>query len=100
MTEHRSATPVNRLSVVASLLFAALLGFGLPGPCSAAAADAKQTARERVGKPVQAAEQLLKQKKYKEALAKLHRPWFAGGTINIASVQADRFVFAPGAAAF
>jgi molybdenum cofactor sulfurtransferase len=36
----------------------------------------------------------------KEALAKLHRPWFAGGTINIASVQADRFVLAPGAAAF
>jgi outer membrane protein assembly factor BamD (BamD/ComL family) len=71
MTEHRSVTPVNRLPVVASLLFAALLGFGLPGPCSAAAADAKQTARERVGKPVQAAEQLLKQKKYKEALAKL-----------------------------
>ncbi len=34
------------------------------------------------------------------ALAKLHRPWFAGGTINIASVQADRFVLAPGAAAF
>jgi outer membrane protein assembly factor BamD (BamD/ComL family) len=71
MTEHRSVTPVNRLPIVASLLFAALLGFGLPGPCSAAAADAKQTARERVGKPVQAAEQLLKQKKYKEALAKL-----------------------------
>jgi molybdenum cofactor sulfurtransferase len=36
----------------------------------------------------------------KVALAKLHRPWFAGGTINIASVQADRFVRAPGAAAF
>jgi molybdenum cofactor sulfurtransferase len=36
----------------------------------------------------------------KEALAKLHRPWFAGGTINIASVQADRFVLAPGATAF
>jgi selenocysteine lyase/cysteine desulfurase len=36
----------------------------------------------------------------KKALAKLHRPWFAGGTINIASVQADRFVLAPGAAAF
>jgi selenocysteine lyase/cysteine desulfurase len=35
-----------------------------------------------------------------EALAKLQRPWFAGGTINIASVQADRFIFAPGAAAF
>jgi selenocysteine lyase/cysteine desulfurase len=36
----------------------------------------------------------------KEALAKLHRPWFAGGTINVASVQADRFVLAPGVAAF
>ena len=36
----------------------------------------------------------------KKALAKLHRPWFAGGTINIASVQADRFVLAPGATAF
>jgi selenocysteine lyase/cysteine desulfurase len=36
----------------------------------------------------------------KAALAKLHRPWFAGGTINVASVQADRFVRAPGAAGF
>ena len=36
----------------------------------------------------------------REALAKLHRPWFAGGTISVASVQADRHVFAPGAAAF
>jgi selenocysteine lyase/cysteine desulfurase len=36
----------------------------------------------------------------KEALARLHRPWFAGGTINVASVQADRFVPAPGAAGF
>jgi molybdenum cofactor sulfurtransferase len=34
------------------------------------------------------------------ALAKLHRPWFAGGTINVASVQADRFVLAAGVAAF
>lgn len=34
------------------------------------------------------------------ALAKLHRPWFAGGTITVASVQADRHVLAPGAAAF
>ena len=34
------------------------------------------------------------------ALARLHRPWFAGGTINVASVQADRFVLAAGAAAF
>lgn len=36
----------------------------------------------------------------KAALAKLHRPWFAGGTIAVASVQADRFTPAPGAAAF
>jgi selenocysteine lyase/cysteine desulfurase len=34
------------------------------------------------------------------ALASLRRPWFAGGTINVASVQADRFVLASGAAAF
>ena len=36
----------------------------------------------------------------KEALAKLHRPWFAGGTINVVSVQADRYVLAPGSAGF
>jgi selenocysteine lyase/cysteine desulfurase len=36
----------------------------------------------------------------KAALARLHRPWFAGGTISVASVQADRFVLAPGPAAF
>ncbi|MCM2254143.1 MAG: aminotransferase class V-fold PLP-dependent enzyme [Vicinamibacteria bacterium] len=36
----------------------------------------------------------------RSALAKLHRPWFAGGTIDAASVQADRFVFTPGAASF
>jgi selenocysteine lyase/cysteine desulfurase len=35
-----------------------------------------------------------------ESLSKLHRPWFAGGTINVASVQADRFVLASGASAF
>ena len=34
------------------------------------------------------------------ALEKLHRPWFAGGTISVASVQADRFVRAVGAPAF
>ena len=34
------------------------------------------------------------------ALEKLHRPWFAGGTISVASVQADRFSRAPGAPAF
>ena len=36
----------------------------------------------------------------KAALAKLHRPWFAGGTIAVASVQADRHTPAAGAAAF
>lgn len=34
------------------------------------------------------------------ALKKLLRPWFAGGTIEAASVQADRFVFTTGAAGF
>jgi molybdenum cofactor sulfurtransferase len=34
------------------------------------------------------------------ALRKLHRPWFAGGTIAVASVQADSHVLAAGAAAF
>ncbi len=36
----------------------------------------------------------------RQALAKLHRPWFAGGTITVASVQADRFFPAAGGAAF
>jgi selenocysteine lyase/cysteine desulfurase len=34
------------------------------------------------------------------ALGRLHRPWFAGGTIDLASVQADRFVPASGSAGF
>ena len=34
------------------------------------------------------------------ALEKLHRPWFAGGTIAVASVQADRHYMAAGSAAF
>jgi selenocysteine lyase/cysteine desulfurase len=34
------------------------------------------------------------------ALSKLHRPWFAGGTISVASVGADRYYPAEGAAAF
>ena len=34
------------------------------------------------------------------ALAKLHRPWFAGGTIEVASVKADRYYLASGSAAF
>jgi len=36
----------------------------------------------------------------REALQRLHRPWFAGGTISVASVQADEFSLAEGAAAF
>jgi selenocysteine lyase/cysteine desulfurase len=36
----------------------------------------------------------------RSALQKLHRPWFAGGTITVASVQADSHVLAAGAAAF
>lgn len=36
----------------------------------------------------------------KAALAKLHRPWFAGGTITVASVQGDKYYLADGPAAF
>jgi len=36
----------------------------------------------------------------KGVLAKLHRPWFAGGTITVASVQGDKYYMADGAAAF
>lgn len=36
----------------------------------------------------------------KPALAKLHRPWFAGGTITVASVQANNYHLAEGEAAF
>jgi molybdenum cofactor sulfurtransferase len=36
----------------------------------------------------------------KEALAKLQRPWFAGGTITVASVQGDKHYLAEGASAF
>ena len=36
----------------------------------------------------------------KDALAKLHRPWFAGGTITVASVQGDKYYMAEGASAF
>jgi selenocysteine lyase/cysteine desulfurase len=32
----------------------------------------------------------------KTALAKLHRPWFAGGTITVASVQGDKYYLADG----
>ena len=36
----------------------------------------------------------------KSALAKLHRPWFAGGTITVASVQGDKYYMADGASAY
>ncbi|MFN8497597.1 MAG: aminotransferase class V-fold PLP-dependent enzyme [Anaerolineae bacterium] len=36
----------------------------------------------------------------KTALRKLHRPWFAGGTITIASVQGDGYYLAEGEAGF
>ena len=36
----------------------------------------------------------------RDALQKLHRPWFSGGTITVASVQSDRHFLAEGAAAF
>ena len=36
----------------------------------------------------------------RQTLRKLHRPWFAGGTITVASVQGDKFYLAEGHAAF
>jgi molybdenum cofactor sulfurtransferase len=36
----------------------------------------------------------------KTALSRLRRPWFAGGTITVASVQGDRFFLHEGASAF
>lgn len=36
----------------------------------------------------------------RDAIAKLHRPWFSGGTITVASVQGDRYFMADGATAF
>jgi selenocysteine lyase/cysteine desulfurase len=36
----------------------------------------------------------------KKTLAKLHRPWFAGGTITVASVQGDRYYLHEGGEAF
>jgi molybdenum cofactor sulfurtransferase len=36
----------------------------------------------------------------KDALEKLRRPWFAGGTITVASVQGDKYYLADGAPAF
>jgi molybdenum cofactor sulfurtransferase len=36
----------------------------------------------------------------RSAIAKLHRPWFAGGTITVASVRGDRFYLVEGPEAF
>jgi molybdenum cofactor sulfurtransferase len=36
----------------------------------------------------------------REALGRLRRPWFAGGTITVASVQGDRYYLSEGAAGF
>jgi molybdenum cofactor sulfurtransferase len=36
----------------------------------------------------------------KDALSRLRRPWFAGGTITVASVQGDRYYLSEGAAGF
>jgi selenocysteine lyase/cysteine desulfurase len=36
----------------------------------------------------------------RQALGKLHRPWFAGGTITVASVQGDKYFLAEGHTAF
>ena len=36
----------------------------------------------------------------REALEKLRRPWFAGGTITVASVQGDKYYLAEAPAAF
>ena len=36
----------------------------------------------------------------REALARLHRPWFAGGTITVASVQGDKHYLAEGETGF
>ena len=36
----------------------------------------------------------------REVVKKLHRPWFAGGTITVASVQGDRYYLAEGPAGF
>ncbi len=57
------------LAILAAL-GAAAVAFVVPDR-PALAADQKLTARPQIGQPVEAAEQLLKQKKFKEALAKL-----------------------------
>jgi len=59
---------MRRLSLLAGLLAFAPTALA---PCPTMAAEQQQAAREAVGKPVKAAEQLLRQKKHHEALAEL-----------------------------
>lgn len=66
---------MTRKFIAFAALLAAVLGFaaaGLPSLRPALAAEEKPTARAQIGQPVEAAQTLLKQKKFKEALAKLH----------------------------
>jgi tetratricopeptide (TPR) repeat protein len=63
---------ISRIALAFSpLVFLAALASDLGPLPPAIAAEQKQTARPQIGEPVQAADQLLKQKKYKEALEKL-----------------------------
>jgi tetratricopeptide (TPR) repeat protein len=66
---------MRRASNAPAVLLAAFLGVAVAGafPLArpAGAAGENPTARPQIGQPVQAAEQLLKQKKYREALEKL-----------------------------
>lgn len=65
--------PVRALVTLATLLllcsFSAGAAFAQEAP--AAGAAPKETVREEVGKPLQAAQELMKEKKFKEALAKV-----------------------------
>ncbi len=61
---------MTRNSIVPAALLAVVLAAGVLPVRPASAAD-KHTVSEKVGKPIQAAQELLKQKKYKEAIAKL-----------------------------
>ena len=58
-------------AVAAALVLAASPAFGDDAPAAAAAAAPKDTVRPEIGKPLQEAQALLKDKKYREALAKL-----------------------------
>jgi hypothetical protein len=65
--------PFRAGPAIGSLLRAAALGAMVLAAFPAAALAQKATAREEVGKPVEAAELLLKQKKYQDALARLRQ---------------------------